>query len=77
MFYRSLVTAALVFVAGASGQSQPNDSDNLIVRTRTGTFVGDLNDTYTDVRQFKWIPYAKVTLLPYSYCTHTNDHSHL
>ncbi|PSR80480.1 Alpha/Beta hydrolase protein [Coniella lustricola] len=32
---------------------------NLTVTTRTGTFVGDLNDTYADVRQFKYIPYAK------------------
>ncbi|KAF3763189.1 alpha/beta-hydrolase [Cryphonectria parasitica EP155] len=34
-------------------------SSNLTVTTRTGTFVGDLNDTFPDVRQFKYIPYAK------------------
>jgi carboxylesterase type B len=31
-----------------------------MVKVRTGTFVGNLNDTYPDVRQFKYIPYAKV-----------------
>ncbi|KIK65793.1 hypothetical protein GYMLUDRAFT_239498 [Collybiopsis luxurians FD-317 M1] len=38
-----------------SAQSQTN----LLVQTRTATFVGNLNDTYTDVRQFKYVPYAK------------------
>lgn len=33
---------------------------NLTVTTRTGTFIGDFNDTYPSVRQFKYIPYAKV-----------------
>lgn len=33
---------------------------DLIVNTRTGSFLGSLNDTYPDVRQFKWVPYAKV-----------------
>lgn len=33
---------------------------NLTVETKTGTFVGMLNDTYPDVRQFLRIPYAKV-----------------
>lgn len=32
----------------------------LTITTRTGTFSGNLNDTYPDVRQFKWVPYAKV-----------------
>ncbi|KAK4893003.1 hypothetical protein LTR27_008540 [Elasticomyces elasticus] len=31
----------------------------LTVTTNTGRFVGGLNDTYPDVRHFKWIPYAK------------------
>ena len=48
------VTATLVFA-----QTEHN-SNNLIVHARTGTFVGDLNDTYPDVRQFKYVPYAKV-----------------
>jgi hypothetical protein len=39
-------------------------SDNLTVYTRTGTFVGNLNDTYGDVRQFKYVPYAKVRMPP-------------
>jgi hypothetical protein len=60
MFTSSLITVALAIVVGASSYSQHNDTSNLIVRTRTGTFIGDLNDTYADVRQFKWIPYAKV-----------------
>ena len=37
---------------------------NLTVETKTGTFVGMLNDTYPDVRQFLRIPYAKVSFLP-------------
>ncbi|KAH8660351.1 Alpha/Beta hydrolase protein [Xylariales sp. PMI_506] len=36
-----------------------NTSDNLVVQARTGTFIGNINDTYTDVRQFKYVPYAK------------------
>ncbi|ORY69089.1 carboxylesterase, type B [Pseudomassariella vexata] len=32
---------------------------NLTVETRTGTFVGFLNDTYPDVRQFLRIPFAQ------------------
>ena len=32
----------------------------LTVTTHAGRFVGGLNDTYPDVRHFKWIPYAKV-----------------
>ena len=35
---------------------------NLRVSTRTGIFVGNLNDTYEDVRQFQYIPYAKVNM---------------
>lgn len=35
-------------------------SSNLTVSTRTGTFMGNLNDTYPAVRQFKYVPYAKV-----------------
>lgn len=62
MFTCSLITAALAIVASATSHSQHNGADNLIVKTRTGTFVGNLNDTYADVRQFKWIPYAKVLI---------------
>ncbi|OJJ42333.1 hypothetical protein ASPZODRAFT_77033 [Penicilliopsis zonata CBS 506.65] len=32
---------------------------NLTVETRTGTFIGFLNDTYPDVRQFLRVPFAK------------------
>ncbi|GKZ49030.1 hypothetical protein AbraIFM66951_001280 [Aspergillus brasiliensis] len=32
---------------------------NLTVETRTGTFIGMLNDTYPNVRQFLRIPYAQ------------------
>ncbi|GKZ64176.1 hypothetical protein AnigIFM50267_003637 [Aspergillus niger] len=32
---------------------------NLTVETRTGTFVGMLNDTYPNVRQFLRVPYAQ------------------
>lgn len=33
---------------------------NLTVETRTGTFIGMLNDTYPDVRQFLRVPFAQV-----------------
>lgn len=35
---------------------------NLTVETQTGTFIGLLNDTYPDVRQFLRVPFAKVGL---------------
>lgn len=51
-----VVLASLVtWTAGQSSNA------NLTVITRTGVFTGNLNDTYPDVRQFKNIPYAKVT----------------
>lgn len=36
---------------------------NLTVETQTGTFIGLLNDTYPDVRQFLRVPFAKVSIL--------------
>lgn len=52
-------------------------SANLTVSTKTGTFVGNLNDTYPAVRQFKYVPYAKVWM--FNFCdtglTNTYDHS--
>jgi hypothetical protein len=57
-----VIAATLAVVVDATTHSQHNGTDNLTVKTRTGTFIGDLNDTYTDVRQFKWIPYAKVSI---------------
>ena len=71
MFICILITAALTFVVNASSYSQHNNTDILTVRTRTGTFIGDLNDTYADVRQFKWIPYAKVhvSIPPHNHIT--------
>jgi hypothetical protein len=35
---------------------------NLTVQTRTGTFVGMLNATYPNVRQFLRVPFAQVRL---------------
>lgn len=51
---------------------------NRTVSTRTGTFIGDFNDTYPAVRQFKYVPYAKVSSLdqPSEYLKLT-IHSHL
>ncbi|KAE9397511.1 alpha/beta-hydrolase [Gymnopus androsaceus JB14] len=46
--------AAILFLAGLAWAA----ADNLTVTTRTGTFIGGLNDTYPDVRHFKYIPYA-------------------
>lgn len=50
----------LITIVLATLFAYAHESDNLVVGTRTGFFRGDLNDTYPDVRQFKWIPYAKV-----------------
>lgn len=36
---------------------------NLTVETQTGTFIGMLNDTYPNVRQFLRIPFAQVSTL--------------
>jgi hypothetical protein len=33
---------------------------NLTVETRTGTFIGMLNDTYPNVRQYLRVPFAQV-----------------
>ena len=46
----------VLLLAGGAG------AVNLTVETRTGTFLGGLNDTYPNVRQFKWVPYAKVSI---------------
>ena len=37
---------------------------NLTVQTRTGTFIGILNDTYPNVRQFLRVPFAQVSVSP-------------
>jgi hypothetical protein len=37
---------------------------NLTVETRTGTFIGILNDTYPNVRQFLRVPFAQVSIYP-------------
>ena len=60
----NLISALLVGVVASQATNCYNEatSANLTVKTRTGTFVGNLNDTYPDVRQFKNIPYAKVWL---------------
>lgn len=65
MIGQYLTVAALLlhaaFLATATAKTYNSSSDNLTVRTRTGTFVGSLDDAYTDVRQFRYVPYAKVT----------------
>lgn len=61
-----LATVATALALVSSVIAHPWSHDNgksdssLTVKTRTGTFVGNLNDTYPNVRQFKYIPYAKV-----------------
>ena len=59
MWTALLSTLALASFARASPGEQA--ASNLIVHTRTGSFVGDYNDTYPDVRQFKYVPYAQVS----------------
>jgi hypothetical protein len=41
-----------------------SDWANLTVETRTGTFIGSLNDTYPNVRQFLRVPFAQVREIP-------------
>jgi hypothetical protein len=55
-----MLFTALLFAAAASAVE-------LTVTTHTGRFIGGLNDTYPDVRHFKWIPYAKVLCPPLEY----------
>ncbi|KAJ7757059.1 Alpha/Beta hydrolase protein [Mycena metata] len=50
---------ALYLLVGLASLTLAAVQQNLTVKTRTGTFIGNLNDTYPDVRQFKFIPYAK------------------
>lgn len=71
---RNLLGRALILTLFTSGAlSTTNTSSNLVVKTRTGTFVGGLNDTYPNVRQFKYVPYAKVTRPPISVCADSSD----
>lgn len=63
MFSAILTILAGTCAVSATKHTCNNDRSGLTVTTRTGTFVGDLNDTYTDVKQFKWIPYAKVRFI--------------
>ena len=55
---------SLLLAASAQAQATAgcgnSTTDNLTVKTRTGAFTGNLNDTYPDVRQFLYVPYAKV-----------------
>ena len=63
MFSLVVVIAALSSASGIWAQNLCHNQaayDNLTVSTRTGVFVGNLNDTYPNVRQFKNIAYAKV-----------------
>jgi hypothetical protein len=55
-----LLTLLLDLTAATSTCKNTTNVPNLTVTTRTGTFIGDLNNTYPDVRQFKYIPYAQV-----------------
>lgn len=45
---------------------------NLTVETRTGTFIGMLNDTYPNVRQFLRVPFAQVSGPPRKQIIPTN-----
>lgn len=67
----SLISCATVALANADPPYYANltwqparslsNWSNLTVETQTGTFIGMLNDTYPNVRQFLRIPYAKVS----------------
>lgn len=53
------------YFADLSWQAPRTLSDwaNLTVTTETGTFIGLLNDTYPNVRQFLRVPFAEVFLI--------------
>lgn len=62
---RKIVLAALSTCVSHTQGYQYEDilsvaPSDLTATTRTGTFIGSLNDTYPAVRQFKYVPYAKV-----------------
>ncbi|CAK7234938.1 hypothetical protein SCUCBS95973_009102 [Sporothrix curviconia] len=59
MFVDFNKAVALLSCVASAWALPANISSNLVVEARTGTFVGSLNDTYPDVRQFKYVPYAK------------------
>jgi hypothetical protein len=58
----SLVLGGPPYYANLTWESPRKLSNwsNLTVKTQTGTFIGMLNDTYPDVRQFLRIPFAQV-----------------
>ena len=74
---QSAAIGTLLLVASASGQMyspyyanltwEPprtlSNWSNLTVETQTGTFIGMLNDTHPNVRQFLRIPFAEVSSL--------------
>ncbi|KAK7942807.1 carboxylesterase [Apiospora aurea] len=60
----TLTLAGLAWASTNSSSSLNLHDPRLAVQTRAGTFVGDYNDTYPDVRQFKCIPYAKPPVGP-------------
>ncbi|KAL3479825.1 Alpha/Beta hydrolase protein [Aspergillus californicus] len=71
MFFSSLIVLGSALTAAAQDYApyyanltwEPartlSDWSNLTVETQTGTFIGMLNDTYPNVRQFLRIPYAQ------------------
>jgi hypothetical protein len=75
---RSLFARAFAltfFFASGVLSTNPNASSNLVVKTRTGTFVGGINDTYPNVRQFKYVQYAKVSLFTSHLSVYCSDRS--
>ncbi|KAK7991787.1 hypothetical protein PG996_013200 [Apiospora saccharicola] len=50
LFASTLALAVASLVSAGSSSNGDQTDPNLIVHTRTGTFVGDYNDTYPDVR---------------------------
>ncbi|KAF5385556.1 hypothetical protein D9757_006740 [Collybiopsis confluens] len=64
MLQKALNALILLIVTVTLASGQGGHGNDLIVHTRTGTFIGDLNDTYPDVRQFKYVPYAKPPVGP-------------
>jgi hypothetical protein len=56
-------TAILLGTHALTKSRADSNSDPLTVHATTGTFKGNLNDTYPNVRQFKYVPYAKVSKL--------------
>lgn len=58
MFVHSTRISSLLLCANVFVGALPSSPDGLTVTTNTGTYVGTINNTVPNVRQFRNVPYA-------------------